>query len=218
MKITELLNAAGVNQLRKLKAPDLKKTYKQISKALKGRTKTFRKHGREEAVPERFRDGLENPAGMSRNEMLAGLSDALAYMRGQVSTFKGWSEVQQKRMDAYNKTMADSEQDTFKSFEEFDRYGRFMGSMQERFGKLWSYASDQTKELYDAAKKNGADLGELTERLNLDPEQLIKNFEFWSEHMDALANAEPITWHRSGRPVYASDYARKLGLGKIRKK
>jgi hypothetical protein len=121
-------------------------------------------------------------------------------------------------MDAYNKTMADSEQDTFKSFEEFDRYGRFMGSMQERFGALWSYASDQTKELYDAAKKNGADLGELTERLNLDPEQLIKNFEFWSEHMDALVSAEPITWHRAGRPVYASDYARKLGLGKIRKK
>lgn len=169
-------------------------------------------------MPERFRDGLENPADMSRNEMLAGLSDALAYMRGQVSTFKGWSEVQQKRMDAYNKTMADSEQDTFKSFEEFDRYGRFMGSMQERFGALWSYSSDQTKELYDAAKKAGADLGELTERLNLDPEQLIKNFEFWSDHMDALANAEPITWHRAGRPVYASDYARKLGLGKIRKK
>ena len=207
MKIQQLLNAAGINTLRKLNKDDLKKTYRQISKALKGRTKTFRKHGREEAVPERFRDGLKNPADMSRNEMLADISDALAYMRGQVSTFKGWSEVQQKRMDAYNKTMSDSGQPLFKTKEDFDDYGRFMGEMQERFGDLWHYNSDQAKEMYTQAR-----------RLNLDPRQLTKNFDFWADHLEDLAEADPITWHRSGRPVYASDYARKLGLGKIRKK
>lgn len=207
MKIQQLLNAAGINTLRKLNKADLKKTYRQISKALKGRTKTFRKHGRVEAVPERFRDGLENPADMSRNEMLAGISDALAYMRGQVSTFKGWSEVQKSRMDAYNKTMADSGQPLFETQGDFDDYGRFMGDMQERFGDLWHYNSDQAKEMYTQAR-----------RLNLDPKQLTKNFDFWADHLEELAEADPITWHRAGRQVYASDYARKLGLGKIRKK
>lgn len=207
MKIQQLLNAAGINTLRKLNKTDLKKTYKQISKALKGRTKTFRKHGREEAVPERFRDGLENPADMSRNEMLADISDALAYMRGKVSTYKGWEELQQSRMDAYNKTMADSGQPLFETKEDFDDYGRFMGEMQERFGDLWHYNSDQSKEMYTQAR-----------RLNLDPRQLTKNFDFWADHLEELAEADPITWHRAGRPVYASDYARKLGLGKIRKK
>jgi len=207
MKITELLNAAGANQLRKLKAPDLKKTYKQISKALKGRTKTFRKHGREEAVPERFRDGLESPEDMSKNEMLSHITDALRYMNDKESSYRGWHEKQMGRMKAYNETMEASGQPTFDSEEDFDRYGRFMGDMQERFGELWHYNSDQAKEMYAQA-----------ERLNLDVNQLTKNFDFWADHLEELAEADPITWHRSGRPVYASDYARKLGLGKIRKK
>ena len=206
MKIQELLNAAGAKQLRKLKAPDLKKTYKQISKALKGRTKTFRKHGREEAVPERFRDGLESPEDMSKNEMLSHITDALRYMNDKESSYRGWHEKQMGRMKAYNETMEASGQPTFDSEEDFDRYGRFMGDMQDRFGELWHYNSDQAKEMYAQA-----------ERLNLDVNQLTKNFDFWADHLEELAEADPITWHRSGRPVYASDYARKLGLGKIRK-
>lgn len=207
MKIQQLLNAAGANQLRKLKAPDLKKTYKQISKALKGRTKTFRKHGREEAVPERFRDGLESPEDMSKNEMLSHITDALRYMNDKESSYRGWHEKQMGRMKAYNETMKASGQATFDSEEDFDRYGRFMGDMQDRFGELWHYNSDQAKEMYAQA-----------ERLNLDVNQLTKNFDFWADHLEELAEADPITWHRADRPVYASDYARKLGLGKIRKK
>ena len=207
MKIQQLLNAAGANQLRKLKAPDLKKAYKQISKALKGRTKTFRKHGREEAVPERFRDGLESPEDMSKNEMLSHITDALRYMNDKESSYRGWHEKQMGRMKAYNETMEASGQPTFDSEEDFDRYGRFMGDMQDRFGELWHYNSDQAKEIYAQA-----------ERLNLDVNQLTKNFDFWADHLEELAEADPITWHRAGRPVYASDYARKLGLGKIRKK
>lgn len=216
MKIVELLNAVGINLLRKLTKKDLKKTYQQVSKALKRRAKTFRKYEQDHVIPERFRNGLENPKLLTRNEMLAAVSDALDYMRREESTYKGYTEKQRKRLEAYNKTMEKSGQKTFTSIDEFDLFGKFMGEMQERYGKLWQYSSDQAKELYDNAAESGVDIMAMSKRLNLDPKQLIKNFEYWSEHLEELSNADPITWHRAGRPVYASDYARKLGLPKIK--
>ena len=46
----------------------------------------------------------------------------------------------------------------------------------------------------------------------------MRNFEYWSnsENLQELSNATEISWKRSGKPVYASDYARQLHLPKMK--
>lgn len=204
MKIKQLLNAASLNALRKMKKPDLQKVFRQVDRALKGRYKTFEKYD----MGDVFRSDLKKGLGAlpeTRNEMISDISEALAYMRTPQSSYIAYMRAEKSRMSAYNDTLASEGADTFESLEDFRDYGRFMGDMQDRFGELWKNNSDQVREMYEQGK-----------RLGIDPEQLTKNYDYWADHLDVLAEAEPITWHRSGKPVYASDYARKLGLPPIR--
>lgn len=203
MKIKELLNAHPTI-LRKLKKPELESVFKNVNRALKRRYKTFEKHGAADAFREDLAGGLDQMPG-TKNELVSEISEALAYMRKPEATYSGYMTKERSRMNAYNDTLEAEGGDTFGSLEEFRDYGRFMGDMQDRFGDIWKNNSDQVREMYEQGK-----------RLGLDPRQLTRNYDYWSEHLDDLAEATPITWHREGRKVYASDYARKLGLPSIK--
>lgn len=81
------------------------------------------------------------------------------------------------------------------------KYGDFLGAMSKRVGESWKYVSDDAIDLFDEA-----------ERLNLNPSQFIRNYKYWLAHGEELANAKPI----DRANVKPSDYAKQLGLPKIR--
>ena len=74
---------------------------------------------------------------------------------------------------------------TFDSLEDFNRFGQFMGEASERFYDF-SMASSQVKEMYEQA-----------ERLGVDPNQFLKNYDYWEQHLEKLQEAEPISWNRN---------------------
>lgn len=209
MKIKELLNAHPTI-LRKLRKPELESVYKNVSRALKRRYKTFEKHGAADAFREDLAGGMDQMPG-TKNELVSEISEALAYMRKPEATYSGYRQKELDRYNAYRETVEKqieegSTRRQFEDLEDFREFGNFMKYAEMKTSGDWSHASDQAVELYEQAK-----------RLGIDSFQLNKNFEYWREHLDKLSEAEPISWSDKGRKVYASDYARKLGLPSIRK-
>lgn len=209
MKIKQLLNAASLNVLRKMKKPDLQKVFRQIDRALKGRRKTFEKHGLEDKFRGTYARGLGD-APDTRNELISDISEALSYMRTPESTYMGYRKKELDRFNAYKDTIESQRADgstrrQFEDIDDFREFGDFMEYAKMKTAASWEKASDEAVELFEQAR-----------RLGIDPSQLDKNFDYWREHLKELSEADPITWQRTGRKVYASDYARKLGLPPIR--
>ena len=82
------------------------------------------------------------------------------------------------------------------------RYGAFLGAMAKRLGTRFSYDSDSAMALVDEA-----------DRLNLNPNQFLRNYDYWLNHVEELESAEPIDRANGVKP---SDYAKQLGLPKIK--
>lgn len=203
--LKSLISSAGIGTLRKMKKNELISAAQVIRKGLNARRKTFQKHNALQGIPEQYRGDLPLSGDFeNRNDVLSWVNDALQYMREPESTYRGYQKNVSDRMAAYNETLGKQGRDQFKSLEDFNSFGNFMGEAAERFSEF-SLVSDQVVEMYDQA-----------ERLGLDPKQFIKNFDYWSEHLEKLQEAEPISWKRSGKPVYASDYARQLHLPRMR--
>lgn len=203
--LKSLINSAGIGSLRKMKKNELLEAAQVIRKALRSRRKTFQSHGVEHGIPEQYRSDLpSNDDFENRNDVLQWVNDALQYMREPESTYRGYQKAVSDRMAAYNETLAKQGNKTFDSLEDFNRFGQFMGEAAERFYDF-SMASSQVKEMYEQA-----------ERLGVDPNQFLKNYDYWEQHLEKLQEAEPISWNRTGKPVYASDYARQLHLPRMK--
>lgn len=204
--LKSLIGSAGIGTLTRMKKSELVSAAATIRKALRSRAQTFARHDAMQGIPERFRTDLPTAKDFeNRNSLLSWVNDALHYLREPESTYKGWEKGVNARLDAYNQTLQETGRKTFKNMDDFNRFGRFMGEMQERFGENWHGVSDQVYEMQEQA-----------ERLGLDPSQLTRNFDYWAEHLEDLQQAEPINYRRSGKPVYASDYARQLHLPKLK--
>ena len=205
--LKSLINSAGIGSLRKMKKNELLQVANIIRKSLRSRRKTFEKYDSLKAIPEEYRDVLPSNADFeNRNEIISWLSDSLQYLRTPESTYKGYQKAVADRMAAYNETLSKSEhhREQFKTIEDFDRFGTFMKEAAERFLDFQK-ASDQVYEMYEQAQ-----------RLGVDPNQFLKNYDYWEKHLEKLQEAETINWSRTGKPVYASDYARQLHLPSMR--
>lgn len=203
--LKSLLGAAGIGSLSRMKRNELVQAAATVRKALRSRAGTFRKHDAEAAFPFEYLEDLPTAEDFeSRNEMLSWLSGALKFLNSPRGTFKGYQKAVSEQMAAYNQTLADSGRKTFGSIEDFDRFGRFMKDASERF-KDFGFVSDQVYEIY-----------EQSERLGVDPEQFMRNFDYWAANLEKLQDATPIEWSRKGKKVYASDYARQMHLDKMR--
>lgn len=196
MAIKDLLQTS-YRDLSKMSLKELKSSFKSISHALRERGKTFRKHG--EQAP-RYEKGLGSMRGADKLELAERIARAAAYMRGKVSTYRGHEEVVEDRRKKMQEAMPDMD---FSTKEKFKEYGEFMDEMTTRYPEHFKHDSNAVRDIYREAK-----------RLNVDPHTFMKNFKFWATHTEALEEARPI--ERTGRPVYPSDYARQLKLGKIR--
>lgn len=197
MAIKDLL-AMSARQISALEGAELRRAYKSVSASLRGRRAAFSKHDALSGMPEKYRGGIRKAGSFdTQAEMREYMRQGLAYMRGKVSTFSGYQEVQEERREQIERASGHH----FESQADYDRWGNFMGEMQERLGAMWKSISKLAWELYDEAN-----------RLHLDPEQLMKNFEYWADHLEDLQEAEPLKRNRDLRP---SDYLKSLKLEKI---
>ena len=196
MAVKDLLQTT-YKDLQKMSMKELKSSFKAISHALRERGKTFAKHGEE--AP-RYQKGLGSMRGLSKTEIAGKIAQAGAYMRGKISTYRGYEEVSEEKRKKLQEAMPDLD---LSSKEKLRDFGNFMNEMAERYPEHYKADSNAVRDMYKEAK-----------RLNADPRAFMKNMNFWMDHLEDLEHARPI--ERTGRPVYPSDYARQLKLGKIR--
>ena len=203
MKISDIINMAAY-KVNKLTGSALSAAYTTLKSAFNKRVKVFQKHDAERALPKQFRNGMRSSLGMSDEEKLLAIKEASAFMRGSRSSYTGWKRSEIEQMDSLNDMLKGVFE--FKTLDEFRTYGEFMGDMQTRLGEMWKNESSQVRELYFQS-----------ERLGVNVNQFLVNYEYWAEHTEKLQRAKPIEWSSSGRPVKTSDYARQLKLPSLQK-
>lgn len=176
MKLKEIISTPYYD-LSKLSGKELKGAYTRVRSSLKSRLGTFERHGNIKGVPEKLRKGLPTiSSGISEREMRDQIARSAAWMRGRRSTNAGYEKSIAERAEALNRIAGD---DIVKSKEDFDKYGKFMGEMQKRAGELWQYDSATVREMYFQAL-----------RFNQNPNNFIKNYDYWKNNLQKLANYE----------------------------
>ena len=197
MAIKDLLQMSA-SQLSALEGAELRRAFKSVSASLRMRRKSFIKHDRLSGMPEKYRGGIRTVSSFDTEaELRQYMQTGIAYMKGDVSTWSGYQESLNKRKEQIEKKRGFK----FSSMDEFDRWGNFMGEMEMRLGASWKSISSLAWEMFDEAS-----------RLNINPEQLMKNFEYWATHLEELQEAEPL---QRGRDLRSSDYLKSLKLEKI---
>lgn len=187
---------ANTRQLNALSGKELRSAYKASAASLRGRLKGFEAAGEIEAVPEKYRNVPKIGSFETEAEMRQALKEQLGYIRGEVSYIKGYERVISKRAQSVGRKLGLH----FKSNADFKKFGKFMGDMQTRLKSMWGGTSDFAVDLYKQAQ-----------RLNLDPTQLMRNYEYWVDHLENLKEVNPI----EGRHVTPSDYIKKAKLESI---
>lgn len=202
LKLGQLMEMTA-REMAGLSSSELRQTYQSMRKIVNSRINTFRKHDIGEAVPEKLRPGLGSAKGRSDTALLAEMKQYLAWMRGKRSTYRGYQESREDFRQKMQEAMPDLDLSTA---EQMDAYGRFMGEMQERYGEMWHNISTIVRDLYRDLTK-----------LNEDPRQFMKNYDYWSQHVEEINEAKRAA-HAPGRrrSSQLSTYVNKLKRGKIK--
>lgn len=176
-----------------------KDIFRALKNSLDSRIRTYAKHGAADQLPAHIRD-IGGVKGKSKSELIKSIREMSSFMRNpERGTYHQWQKEKERR----RKALSDRVGYDFKDEDEEKEFGDFMNDMRERYGsgEMWKDVSNAATDLFAEGK-----------RLNLDPKQFLRNFDYWIEHVDDLKNASPI---KSGGKIYPSDYARKMNLPKI---
>lgn len=91
----------------------------------------------------------------------------------------------------------------FNSQEQVNKFDRFMREIRDRYKEMKYKPSDDAIDLFEQAQ-----------RLKINENQLLKNFEYWADHIDDLRDAEPI--NTKAQSVSPGRYRAALGLETIK--
>lgn len=194
------MTAAGIASIE---TPSLRKTYQNLRKIVGSRVDTFERKGAAEAVPKHLRGGLPSAKGRSDADLIQDIREAIAWMRGKRSTYRGYEETQEHFRQAMQEALPDID---LSDKDKFDAFGRFMGEMQDRYGEMWHAISNAVRDVYKEQT-----------RLNKDPRQFMKNYDYWVKQTEQI-NAEKKANRQGGRrrSTKLSTYMRQLKRGKIK--
>lgn len=177
---------------------------KQIFRALKNtldsRIRTYAKHGASSKVPDNIMN-IGGVKGKTKSQLIKDIRQMSSFMRNpEKGTYAKYEKAREKRRASISRGTGVQ----IRTPEEEDKLDEFLKKARERYAddSIWKNGGYQVAfDMFDAARN-----------LSLNPDQFLRNFEYWEEHLSDLENAEPI---KSGRKLYPSDYARKLNLPKI---
>ena len=205
MKAKEILGMSPYEVIKTARGSltEAKQIFRALKNSLDSRIRTFAKHGALDAVPDRILN-IGGVKGKTETEIIQNIRDLNNFMRDpEKGTYADWSEEMERRKEHMEDVIGNDFE--FDDDDEYEDYLQFMGEMQDRYGggEMWKEVSKDAAKLYGEAK-----------RLNMDPSQFFRNYDYWTRHIKDLSSADPIQ-SRTGRKIYPSDYARKLGLPKI---
>lgn len=197
MALSDLMQMSN-RQLNALEGAELRRAFKSVSASLRQRVKGFSNAGKTGVLPSKYKSGIRKAASFENEaEMRRYVMDAIGWFGGGRSSIKQYNKSENERREK----LEDALDYQFKTDAEYSRFGKFMHEMGLRLRDAWASISDVAWELFKES-----------ERLNLDPTMLMKNFEYWEEHLEDLQKAEPL---ERGRDLRPSDYLKKLNLEKV---
>lgn len=171
MKIKELMNATQ-RELNQLSEADLRSAFSNAKRSYSARAKSFEKLGVKQTVPQKFMNAIQKDTSeLSRNELLNAVLAARGNLSSSLATARGKLAFEQSRKNALKERLGLSEM----SDSQFDRFGKFMGEMQQRYKETWKQVSFAAWKIATEAVMR-----------NLDPDQFIDNFEYWSDHLEDI--------------------------------
>ena len=198
--LSRLFNST-LEDLNDLSGAGLEAAYKSVAASLRGRRSQFIKHGHLKGFKQSFQKGIPTKSSFETpGAMRSFVKEGLAYLRGSGSTWSGYEEHMSERRRKYEETTGHH----YESDEDFDQMGNFMDEMELRLGDSFKHQSSFIRDMFDESM-----------RLNLDPNQLMKNFEYWRDHLDDLKAMDPIEGRN--RALRPSDYLKKANLELITK-
>lgn len=196
------LSGLSLAQLRSLSVGELKEAYSYQRKLLRSRFKTFAKHGLQNAIPKRYRSGVPGIRDLTKGKSEAEQIDALSmavgmasgYMAGSTSTAKGFQEADLSLKSALEDRLGIS-----LTPKQYADYKNFLDTMSAQMKEVWKHVSAEAEEMYIQSRRLGISL-----------DQFQKNFDYWSENIHKLREAEP----KNGRKT-PSAYIKELRLPSI---
>lgn len=196
MKLSEIIGMSA-RQIRTLGESVKKAIYTNLRRSVTQRGRAFQRKGLEQKMPKAVRN-LPPFGKATEKQINDALSMAETYLTGNIYTASGFESYQAENMKMWGERLGYGRPLTKA---EYDEFGRYMGEMQDRTGGNWQHVSSQAAQLFAEAR-----------RLNLNPAQFKRNFDYWSDHVDKLQNARPIDRPSGVKP---SDYIKQLKLETI---
>ena len=187
----------ALNQLSK---SELRDAYRKVRDVLRHRKSAFEEKGLQRAIPERYRSGIKGLRDLKTpGDLRQAIKKAQDWMLKGGSTVSGYERLEPSRMAKISKDTGIE----FNSQEQVNKFDRFMREIRDRYKEMKYKPSDDAIDLFEQAQ-----------RLKINENQLLKNFEYWADHIDDLRDAEPI--NTKAQSVSPGRYRAALGLETIK--
>lgn len=150
---------------------DIKKEYQRLRKAANERLRKLKKAGYADSeIYRRFRTAFPAYSKVKTNTALGiHLADIRHFLGLKTSTVGGMKQVESQIIQRLHESGY-----TYINKENLKAFGAFMDAVRSKYNGL-IYGSDQVVELYGAAYEK-----------DLDPAQLLEDFEYWQENVYEL--------------------------------
>ena len=207
MNVKQLVHNTSARQWKEMTGKQVREAYQTLKHALKERSKTFAKHGEE------MKRVLPSSRGLTEGQIRQKAMSAAAYMRGDVSSYKGWQKSASKKLQDMQEAMPEMK---FETVNDVRKFGKFMNEMKDRYSII-QYDSDEAKKIYQASMRKNQDPDEVAKlffeegtRLGVSPSKFMRNYEYWKENAEYLSELTPIKKRAGSRATKPSDYARQI--------
>lgn len=174
-KLKRVLETSSPIELSKMNKAELREYQSILNKEYKQRAKQFKRAGVGFAL-----EDIEKKAklGTTKQAMKAFIGEVSQWLRRPTSDLKVWKKARRQR----RKEIEGYLHRKFDNYDEYEKFARFMGDMQERVGEMWDKVSGLGIELWEQAQ-----------RLNINTDTILDNYDYWLSHVskiDDMSDAE----------------------------
>lgn len=193
MKVKDIIELS-MPEIMELSDAELRAAYTNLRRSAAARARGFEQAGLPVNIPARLRYSV--PARYLTREQLENMVAQGKSATAPIYSVSGYRRYQEQQKDELKSRFGMSNL----TDEQFRKYGEFMGAMQKRMKGSWDYVSAEAYKMASEAL-----------RLNLDPKQFMRNFAYWSDHLEDLERAQPL----ERKNLKPSDYIKQLNLQRV---
>lgn len=202
-KLKRVLETSSPIELSKMTKAELREYQSILNKEYKKRAREFKRAGVGFAL-----EDIESKAklGTTKHAMEVFIGEVSQWLRRPTSDLKVWKKARRQR----RKEIEGYLHRKFDNYDEYEKFARFMGAMQERQGEMWDKVSGKGIELYEQAR-----------RFNIDTSMIIENYDYWLEYTDKLEDIKSKDVHdkksKIAKAHNSNDVAKILGFPSVKK-